>query len=409
MGAGFPRLTHRTGKNPAMHAPIHSRRHGTALFTAGFRPFYLAAAAWAALAVPLWLAAYAAGLVLPSGSAPLIWHAHEMIFGYGSVVLAGVLLLSLQGRLLAVMIVLWLAGRVAMLFSGVIGVRIAALADLAFPAIFLAVVAEEIAATRNWRNLPILGALLALFCGDALTQLGVTGFTDTALLGNRIGIATLLFMITLVGGRIVPDFTRQWLAKQRPAARRPDPPNAFDNGALLVTLTALVAWAAAPDTPLTAWMLLAGGTAVLTRLARWQGWATLREPLVTILHIGYGWLGAGLLLVGANDIFAFLPPPAALHALTIGAIGTMTLAVMTRATLEHTGGRLSAGPATVTIYGAVSAAAALRIAAPAAGDHTILLLWFAGGFWEGAFVLFLVCYGGLLIRPRIMPSRVSGR
>ncbi|MDE3115822.1 MAG: NnrS family protein [Pseudomonadota bacterium] len=381
-----------------MHAPGFSHNNRIALFTAGFRAFYLAAAAWAALAIPLWLAAYAAGLMLPSGSPPLVWHAHEMIYGYGSAVLAGVLLLSLQGRLLAAMIGLWLAGRVAMLLSAVIGVRFAAVADLAFPTALLAVMAEEIAATRNWRNLPILGALLALLCGDALVQLGITGFADTALLGNRIGVATLLFMIAFVGGRIVPDFTSRWLGKHRPAVRRPKQPDALDNVALSMTLLALVGWVAAPDKTLTSWVLLAGGAAALMRLVRWQGWATPREPLVMVLHIGYGWLGVGLLLVGANGILAFMPPPDVLHALTVGAIGTMTLAVMTRATLEHTGARLSAGPATSAIYVSVTIAAILRIAAPFAGDDITVLLCLAGGFWEGAFVLFLIFYGGRLIR-----------
>ena len=392
-----------------MHASGHSHGVRTALFTAGFRPFYLGAAAWAALAVPLWLAAYAGGLILPSGSLPLVWHAHEMIYGYGAAVLAAVLLLSLQGRLLAAMIALWLAGRIAMLFSAVIGLRFAAVAELTFPAVFLVVMAQEVSATRNWRNLPVLGALLALLCGDALVQLGITGFADTALLGNRIGVATLLFMIAFVGGRIVPDFTRQWLAKHRATIRRPNPPDALDQGALVLTLAALVSWAAAPDKATTSWMLLSGGTAVLLRLVRWRGWATLREPLVTILHVGYGWLGVGMLLVGANGVFAFMPPPDALHAFTIGAIGTMTLAVMTRATLEHTGARLSVGPAAMTIYGCITAAAILRLVAPFAGNDAILILWLAGGFWEAAFVLFLAFYGGMLIRPRTLPFAAIGR
>ncbi|MBU6445217.1 MAG: NnrS family protein [Alphaproteobacteria bacterium] len=386
-----------------MQTPGHRVNKRIALLTAGFRVFYLAAALWAVLAVPLWLAAYAAGYVLPTGSPPLIWHAHAMIYGYGSAVLAAVLLLSLQGRPLMVMIALWLTGRAAMLFSAAIGVRFAAAAELAFPVVFLVVMAEEIVATRNWRNLPVLGALLALLCGDALVQLGVTGFADTALLGNRIGVATLLFMIAFVGGRIVPDFTRQWIAKHRPEIKGPVPPGLLDTVALMVTLLALAGWVAAPDRTLTAWMLLAGGAAALARLARWQGWATLHEPLVAVLHIGYGWLGAGLLLLGANGFFAFMPSPDALHALTIGAIGTMTLAVMTRATLEHTGARLSADTATVAVYGFITAAAILRIAAAVAGDNTTALLWLAGGCWEGAFVLFLAFYGARLIRPRTLP------
>ncbi len=176
---------------------------------------------------------------------------------------------------------------------------------------------------------------------------------------------------------------------------------------LVVTAAALVLWALAPDTAVTSWAMLFAGPAVVVRLACWRGAHTWREPLLVILHIGYGWLALGLLLAGIDGIYEFLPATAALHALTVGAIGTMTLAVMTRASLGHTGRPLSAGPGTAAIYLLITAAAILRILSPLAGGETVLLLWLAGAAWSGAFGLFTLLYGNALARPQ--PAAGLGR
>lgn len=388
--------------------PRYRSYDGPALFSAGFRPFFLTASLWAALAIPLWLAAYTVGLILPSSLPAFIWHAHEMIFGYGAAVVAGFLLtaipnwtgrLPLQGKPLAILVLLWLSGRIAVLFSGEIGAGLAAVVDLSFPLLFLSVVAREIVAGGNWRNLPMVGALFLLLTGNLLVHLNALGVADTAELGDRIGIVTLLALIALVGGRIVPSFTRNWLAKNRPKIEMAAPAGKLDIVALAVTVLALAMWVAVPDAGLTHWAELAGGAAACLRLSRWRGVWTLKEPLVAILHAGYGWLAIGLLLLGVNGFFAIVPATTALHALTVGAVGTMTLAVMTRATLGHTGQPLTAGNGTKAIYLLVTAATVLRLAAPFAGAEIVPILNLAGAAWCAAFALFALLYGGALIRP----------
>jgi uncharacterized protein involved in response to NO len=205
--------------------PRYRPHAGPVLLSAGFRPFFLGAAVWAAVGIPLWLAVYGGETSLPSLLPPLIWHVHEMAFGFGAATVAGFLLtaipnwtgrMPLQGRPLAMLVMLWAIGRVGVLLSAVIGAPAAAVADLSFPIAFLGVVAREILAGRNWRNLPMLGALSLALVGNLLVHLDAVGIADTAELGNRIGVATLLILISLVGGRIIPSFTRNWLTKKRP-------------------------------------------------------------------------------------------------------------------------------------------------------------------------------------------------
>jgi uncharacterized protein involved in response to NO len=207
-------------------------------------------------------------------------------------------------------------------------------------------------------------------------------------------------LITLVGGRIVPSFTRNWLAKALPGATLPAPFDMFDRIVMALTALALAVWVVWPDGPLAAPTALAAGVALAARLARWRGGGTWREPLVLVLHLGYGWLALGFILLGASEWIAWLPPTAALHALTAGAIGTMTLAVMTRASLGHTGHALIAGRATVAIYVLVTLAALLRLLAPLGGSVYLVLLCLAGLAWSGAFGLFAVSYAPALLRPR---------
>jgi uncharacterized protein involved in response to NO len=202
-----------------------------------------------------------------------------------------------------------------------------------------------------------------------------------------------------VGGRIVPSFTRNWLAKARPDLPPPAPTDRFDVAALAAVLAGLAAWVAAPQTRFAAVLQIVAGAAAGFRLSRWRGSATLREPLVFVLHAGYAWLALGLAYLGLNGLFAWAPG-GRLHALTVGAIGTMTLAVMTRATLGHTGRPLAATSATAAIYALVTLAALLRVTAPLSGPYVILLTTLAGATWTGAFALFVLYFGPMLLRPR---------
>lgn len=390
--------------------PRYRAHAGPTILSAGFRPFFLAASVWAAIGIPLWLEAHAGRATLPTLLQPMVWHAHEMVFGFAAATVAGFLLtaipnwtgrMPLQGAPLAWLVALWALGRAAVLCSAALQAPVAAAADLSFPAAFLAVVAREIIAGRNWRNLPMLAALSLLLFANLLVHLEALGIADTAASGNRLGIATLLLLISLVGGRIIPSFTRNWLAKNRPGRTVAAPETRLDRAALAVAAIGVLTWAAAPDAVVTGILLLAAGAALGVRLSRWQGTATAAEPLLLILHVGYVWLALGLLLLGADLLFGIMAPGSALHLLTVGAIGTMTLAVMTRASLGHTGRPLTGGPVTNTIFVLITLATVARVLAPFAGGWMLPLLSIAGAAWTGAFGLFAIFYGAALARPPV--------
>jgi uncharacterized protein involved in response to NO len=392
--------------------PRYRTAAGPTLLSAGFRPFFLLSALWACLAIPLWLAADGGARSLPSALPPTIWHVHEMVFGYAAATVAGFLRtaipnwtgrMPLQGRPLALLVLLWLVGRAAILFSAEIGADATAVLDLAFPMVFLGVTAREIIAGHNWRNLPMLAALAFLLSGNSLVHLESVGVAATAALGNRLGVATLLMLISFVGGRIIPSFTRNWLAKQQHDIRPPATFALFDRVVLGLTAVALASWVVMPDGPVTPWVCLMAGVSQGMRLSRWRGLATLREPLLWVLHLGYAWLAFGFFLLGIDALMPYLPQTTALHALTVGAVGTMTLAVMTRAALGHTGRPLVAGVGTTMIYVLVTLAALCRLFAPLAGAQYILALSLAGAAWSGAFGLFALLYLRSLAFRRVEP------
>jgi uncharacterized protein involved in response to NO len=374
------------------------------LWSAGFRPFFLGAAAWAAVAVPVWLAAYVHGFSVSGGLPAMLWHGHEMVYGFGLAAVAGFLLtaipnwtgrLPVRGAPLAALALLWLAGRIGLLCAGLVGPLAAAVVDLAFPLALAGVVARELIAGGNFRNLPMLIALLLLAAGSALVHVHALDIAYTAALGNRLGIGVLLALIALVGGRIVPSFTRNWLAK-RQEERLPHAPDRLDVACLAAIVAGIASWVAAADAAWVSALLVVSGIAAAVRLSRWRGLATAGEPLLFVLHTGYAWLSFGLLFLGLNGLFAWAPAGAPLHALTIGAIGTMTLAVMTRASLAHSGRPLVAGRATTAIYLLVAAAALLRIASAFPGSAAWLLLSLAGVAWSAAFGLFVIVYWPIL-------------
>ena len=386
--------------------PRYRAFDGPSLFRQGFRPFFLGAGLWALLALALWIAMVQGALSLPSAFGPVAWHAHEMIFGYTVAVIAGFLLtaipnwtgrMPLQGAPLAGLFATWLLGRVATALSAPLGPGLAALLDLAFLALLIAVVLREIVSGRNWRNLPMPIALGVLLTANGLTHLEVLGQAQTAEIGQRLGIATAIMMISLIGGRIIPSFTRNWLAKQS-ATALPAPFGPLDRVCLLLTLAALATWVALPESLLSGALLVLAGLANILRLVRWRGQDTGSEALVWSLHLGFVWVPLGLLLLGFGVLRPdLLPPTAGLHALTTGAIGAMTLAVMSRAILGHSGRPLAADGLTTTIYVLIAAAAATRVAAPLLADLTSPLIWLSSLLWIAAFGLFTIRYGRIVL------------
>ena len=208
---------------------------GPALLSYGFRPFFLFGAIWAAAAMAIWPALMAGSITLPTAFDPVRWHAHELIFGYVPAIISGFLLtampnwtgrLPVTGARLFALFALWAVGRLAVLCSAVIGQGVAAAIDLFFLAALGATVAREIIAGKNTRNLKVLGVLAVLFAGNAISHAELLFFLAPGH-GTRVGIAAILLLIMLIGGRIIPSFTRNWLARQGPG-RLPQPFNRFD-------------------------------------------------------------------------------------------------------------------------------------------------------------------------------------
>jgi uncharacterized protein involved in response to NO len=380
-----------------------------AVLRGGFRPFFLGGAFWAAAALALWLTVLAGAVELPSRFDPLAWHRHEMLFGFVGAVVAGFLLtaipnwtgrLPIAGAPLAALFGLWAAARAAVLFSGTIGPVAAAAMDVGFYLVLAGVAAREVLAAKN-RNLPIVLIVLLLGLANAADHAAAAGLLADEGVGVRAALSLVVVMISLIGGRIIPSFTRNWLAKQGIKDRLPGQPGRYDLFTIAATAVALLAWIAAPHERAAGLLLLAAGLLQAVRLARWGGRRTVRDPLVLILHVGYCWVPVGLALLGASLIGAAIPGAAAIHALTAGAMGTMILAVMTRSTLGHTGRALKADGLTVFVYLLVTIGALLRVAAPLTLIDYMLGMQLSALAWGGAFVGFLIGYGPILIGRRV--------
>jgi uncharacterized protein involved in response to NO len=395
-------------------AALQRRRDydGPALFSYGFRPFFLAAGLWAIVGILLWIPQYMGQLSVPTHLSPLDWHVHEMLYGYVAATVAGFLLTAIPnwtGRLpvngwpLAGLAALWLAGRLALLISAQLGGLVAAIIDTAFLATLAAVAAREIVAGENWRNLRVLVILVVLVLGNIVFHAEVL-MTGAADYGSRIAIAAVILMISLIGGRIVPSFTNNWLNRNNPG-RLPVPFSRFDMVALVVSAIALAAWIITPMHWLSGLLLIVAGCLQAVRLARWAGDRIVADRLVLILHIGYAFVPLGFLMVGLTVFVPQMPATAGIHAWTAGTIGLMTVAVMTRASLGHTGQALQAGRGTQAIYALLLGAALVRIVA--AFMISVDLLELAGLFWIAAFILFVVLYGPLLVMRK--PGRAETR
>lgn len=394
-GAGDRRLDGR-GRNLAM-PPI---------LQYGFRPFFLLASLHAGLMIPLWLWVYSMGVELGGAFQGMAWHAHEMLFGYLGAVIAGFILtavpnwtgrLPLSGPPLAGLVSLWIAGRLATAFVGApLGAMVL---DLAFPTALAAAVWREVVAGRNWRNAPVAAMLSFFALANAVHHAENMGLVAEGS-AIRLAIGVVAMLLALIGGRIVPSFTRNWLARIG-SKKFPASFDLLDKAALLATGAAMLSWLTLPLSQASGVLLALAGALLAVRLFRWAGLRTVREPILLILHLGYAWLAASLLLLGLAILLpGLVPTNSALHAFTAGAVGTMTLAVMTRASLGHTGREIRADRWTTAIYAAVTLGAILRVAAPLFPDLYLAMLSAGGGFWSLGFLLFALRYGPILMKPR---------
>lgn len=398
-------------ENPVSKArkpvPRGIARSGPPVLSYGFRPFFLLAGLFAIAAMVGWIGALIAGWEIGGGYGMLNWHAHEMLFGYTSAALAGYMLTAIPnwtGRLpvsglpLLGLVAVWLVGRLAMAVPGVIGLPLAMLAEACFLPLMAVIAAIEIIAGKNWKNLKILAGLGALSVINIAFHLSV-GYNGMALEASRAGVAVYVMLIAVVGGRIVPSFTRNWLAKAG-SPRLPAPFGRFDTVAMGWLLVTLALWVVFPETMVTAGAALAAALVHAIRLVRWHGWRTVDEPLVLSLHIGYAFIPLGMLSVALASL-GWIANASALHVLTVGAIGGMTFAVMTRASLGHTGRALTASWCTSAAYLALTLSAVLRPFAELIPAHYHLLLSASGACWLIAFGLFVLEFGPMLVSPRL--------
>ncbi len=291
---------------------------------------------------------------------------------------------------------LWLAGRVVMVIP-LSTHWLSALIDGSFLIMVAGLIWRELAAGGSWNQAPVAAVISLYACANIFFHLRVVHGEEIDL-PARMALALIMVLLTLLGGRLVPNFTKEFLDGQG-ETRQPAPFSRFDAWSIILVAVAAVAWAAQPVSSTSGWLLVAAGLANVGRLLRWYGWRTWREPLVLILHWGYGWLALAMLLLGGAILGIGLAKEDAVHALTTGAIGVMTLAVMTRASLGHTGRARHADVATLWIYILVTIGAILRVFGPSTGLATNLLLVAAAVNWSGAYLLFAMVYGPYLLRP----------
>ncbi len=370
---------------------------GPAFLLQGHRPFFFLAGAWAVVAMLIWGAEILGASLLHTRFDPVSWHAHEMLFGYLGAALAGFLLTAVPnwtGRLpvlgwrLAGLVLLWALGRGAVAASAMLPFSVVSAAQLTLPVVLCALTLREILAGRNWKNLPLFALYLLYTLGNALFLSGVAeGRFAAEGMGLRLGLAAVVMLVVLIGGRVIPSFTRNWLVKQG-AAACPAPFGRFDRLTLALTAPGLAVWVLLPRLDSLAPGFALIGALHLLRLLRWKGWSCRGEPLIWILHLGYlfvplgflalalsGWSSQGASVIGA------------LHFWMAGAIGVMPLAIMSRASLAHGGGALAAPGALRVAYLLVLLAVLLRSLAAygVLGQGGILLAAMA---WALGFALF---------------------
>ncbi|MGI9385652.1 MAG: NnrS family protein [Methyloligellaceae bacterium] len=391
------------------------------LFSHGFRPFFLAAGVYAALALAAWLAWIlihamgAAPAFMTIDEPPHLWHAHEMIFGFAAAAVGGFLLTAvpnwtgtdrLRGGPLALVFSLWLIGRCAMWITASLPPGLTAGLDLVFLPVLGVLLLRKFGARLKPQNLVFIVLVGILAAANAIYHLGRLDVMDDGMTtGAKLGLGTLVLLITIVGGRVVPGFTQNALTRRGIEDRLPVRNGVLDAaGNLLVALLFVAYVSDAP--PLVAGAIaLAGAVVNGVRLSLWRVSAVLREPIVWVLHLGYGWLVVGLALMAAALLADIGSDVAALHAFGTGAVGTMILAIMSRASLGHSGRPLIAPRPVVASYLLVSAAALLRAVGSTAlpGLYNELMLA-AGAAWIAAFVLFSIVYAPILVTPRQTPA-----
>ena len=373
-----------------------------ALWSLGFRPFYLLASGFAALSILLWICQYT-GRLPAAYLRTSAWHGHEMLYGYTVAVMAGFLLTAVRnwtgkptptGPALMALAALWVAGRVLVLTPFVIA---AAVVNAAFPVAIAIAIGAPLVQSRNRRNYFFIALLLLLGVAVLdfhLSTLNLLPWPHRASL--QAGLDVVLFVMAVMGGRVIPMFTNNGVPGTN-ATRHPWVEK-IALGSVLALLGADLLPLPATFVALLAFVAVAAHAA---RLYLWQSWRTARTPMVWVLHVAYGWIVIYLVLRGLAAL-GMVGELFAVHALTIGAIGGMTIGMMTRTARGHTGHPLAPDRFEIACYILVALAAAIRVFGgmwlPGAYLATIIV---SGTCWSAAFALFAIRYWPVLTRNRL--------
>lgn len=395
-----------TSATPVSAPASISADRRTPLWEAGFRPFFLGAMVYGGLAMVVWMASFGFGLALPGlGARASLWHAHEMIYGYGAAVVAGFLLTAARnwtgqptatGRALAALFALWVAARIACLVD--VDARVAALLDLTFNLALLVAVARPILRVRQWRQMGILTKLLLITLGNGAFYLGALGMLDNGMwLSVHAGLYVLIGLILTMARRLIPFFTERGVG---------EPVSLRNSRALDVAcLAAYLAWFVLVLTGATP--RAAGAVALLLTVlhgVRLHGWWTpriLERPLLWSLHLAYGCMVLAFALAAAAG-FGMLPFTLAMHLLALGGIGLVTVSMMARVALGHTGRDVHAPPRALTgVFALLVASMVARVLLPLAWpSHYVALVIAAQALWIACFAWLCVLYAPLLLAPR---------
>ncbi|WP_170562304.1 NnrS family protein [Ruegeria atlantica] len=383
----------------------------TRIFGEGFRVFFLSAGLYGLFVGLVWGLWLTVPYMAPDyGMTPPMWHAHEMIFGYATAALGGFFLTAVpnwtgapdaRARFIALAAGIWLAGRMAMWFSGMLPPAMVAVIDLAFLPILAAKIATQLIRRPKPQNMIFLLLLSLIWIADLLTHFEWTGLTDDTLQsGLRMGLLTLCAMIAILGGRITPAFTRN--AMKRAGASEADWPvsvGALNKAGMGLSLILPLSILASGDWEIAGAVALTLGVVQILRMARWRTIWAAREPILLALHLGLGMLALGLILWGLA-VLGLGNEVAALHVLGIGCVGGMTLAVMSRAALGHSGRALVAPGPMVVAYGLMAAAALSRWIGAELDSGYLVAMLLSDGLWVTAFALYLVAMWPALTGPR---------
>jgi len=377
------------------------------LLSYAFRPFFLVNGIFAILVMLVWIATlHGAGA---SVFTPL-WHGHELILGFALAAVAGFSLTAvanwtgrpaLSGAPLGWLLSFWLLGRLSMILVGQLPATLVFLLDMLFPILLCLLLGREIISARNRRNYPLVVIIAVIASLNILYHLGASQWISG---GDRLAvyllIHTILLLVTIIAGRIVPNFTANWLRKQG-HTQMPVNNDLINRAALLLTLLVGLSASFLPRHPISGVLAIVAALLHATRLARWKGFATISNPLLFVLHVAYAWLPVGYALL-ACAVFGWLfSPTTALHALTMGAVGGTVLAVTTRVALGHTGRPLHAARVTVVAYWLMMIAVMVRVLGPFSGFAYLQVIDLAAMGWILAFALFTWVYWPILSRSRV--------